>query len=87
MLAVRLASRVEGNKAVYSIADTGLGIAPENLGKIWEVFRRIEEVSTPGEGLGLTIARRVIEHHGGRIWAESQPGVGSTFYVELPLSV
>jgi signal transduction histidine kinase len=64
-----------------------MGIAPEYLSKIWEIFRRIEDSGEiPGEGLGLTIAQRIIERHRGRIWVESEPGSGSRFHVELPVS-
>jgi len=84
-LIVRVASQVEGDKVVYTVADTGLGMAPENREKIWEIFRRFNENdSISGEGLGLTIARRIVERHGGKTWVESELGVGSQFFIELP---
>ncbi len=87
-LIIRIASQVQGDKVVYTVADTGVGMAPENREKIWEIFRRFNENdATPGEGLGLTIARRIVERHGGKTWVESEPSVGSRFYIELPTQV
>lgn len=84
-LSITISSQVGPDKIIYTIADTGLGIAPEDQNKIWEIFRRIEDrEGIPGEGLGLTIARRIVERHRGRIWVESEPGSGSRFHVELP---
>jgi signal transduction histidine kinase len=71
------------------VQDTGIGIAPEHIGHIFERFYRADlrltrEVS--GLGLGLAICKRIVELHGGAIWAESLPGGGSTFHVLLPLA-
>ena len=85
-LKIEISSRIEDRQAVYEVADTGIGIAPENQDKIWELFHRLEgDTSIPGEGLGLTLARRIVEKHGGRIWVQSEPGVGSRFSVKLPV--
>ena len=66
------------------VEDTGLGIAPEHHEKIWELFYRLNpQAPAEGEGLGLTLARRIVERHDGRIWVESEPGKGSRFFVEL----
>jgi PAS domain S-box-containing protein len=73
---------------VISVSDTGIGIAPEHLETIFEQFSRVDSSSTrrvDGLGLGLSICRRLVELHGGEIWAESAPGVGSTFYFKLPI--
>jgi two-component system sensor histidine kinase GlrK len=71
-----------------SVADNGPGISEENLEKIFERFERIDRGrETPrGTGLGLSIAKHVIAEHGGKIWAESEAGKGSTFYFTLPVS-
>ncbi|MBS3784672.1 MAG: GAF domain-containing protein, partial [Anaerolineae bacterium] len=71
-----------------SVADQGVGISPEHLNRLFDKFFRAE--SGPGHhvvgsGLGLPIARTIVEAHGGRIWAESTVGQGSTFYITLPL--
>ena len=87
-LKITISSEKRGSNIVYTIADSGVGIAPEYQDKIWELFHRLEDdASIPGEGLGLTITRRIVERHGGSIWVESQPGVGSRFFVQLPAGV
>ncbi|HSD79801.1 MAG TPA: HAMP domain-containing sensor histidine kinase [Solirubrobacteraceae bacterium] len=70
-----------------SVRDGGPGIAPEHVDRIFERFYRVEESrarDSGGSGLGLAIARAIVEAHGGRIWAESQPGRGTTITLELP---
>ena len=71
----------------FSIADSGPGIPPEDLTHVFDRFWRADRSSRLGTGLGLSIAKGVVETHGGRIWVESQLGVGSTFYFTLPLAV
>ena len=71
------------------VADTGRGIAPEDLPRLFDRFYRADPSrsrSTGGSGLGLTIARRLVEAHGGTIGAESVPGEGSRFTIRLPLA-
>ena len=76
------------NEIVISVADQGVGIAPEHLNRLFEKFFRVESGMghhVVGSGLGLPIAHTIVESHGGRIWAESQLGEGSTLYFALPL--
>jgi signal transduction histidine kinase len=80
------ASRRNGSVDV-TVADTGPGIAAEHLSRVFERFYRIDpgrSRNEGGTGIGLAIARSVVEAHGGRIWAESEPGKGSVFTFELP---
>jgi signal transduction histidine kinase len=80
--------QVVDEQVVISVADQGVGIAPEHLNRLFEKFFRVDSglVShVVGSGLGLPIARTIVESHGGHIWAESQPGEGSTFYFTLPM--
>jgi len=70
-----------------AVADTGIGIPAADLPHVFYKFYRVKDASTegiPGTGLGLAITRRIVETHGGRIWAESTPGRGSTFAFSLP---
>ncbi|MBE9110475.1 response regulator [Nodosilinea sp. LEGE 07298] len=68
----------------FGIHDNGIGIAAEHLGQIFEAFHRLHDAQTyPGSGIGLATCQKIVEHHGGRIWAESQLGLGTTFYVIL----
>jgi signal transduction histidine kinase len=71
-----------------SVRDTGIGIAPEDQDVVFEEFRQVgrAENKAEGTGLGLTLCRKFVELHGGKIWLESQVGVGSTFTFTLPLS-
>jgi signal transduction histidine kinase len=68
------------------VIDTGSGIADDVLEKIFERFWQVGKDDRRGLGLGLYISKCIVDAHGGRIWAESTPGSGSTFYVTLPLS-
>jgi signal transduction histidine kinase len=74
----------QGPDLWFSVADSGEGIPPEKLGTVFERYSQVSRSDQRGLGLGLHIARRIVEAHGGRIWVESKLGQGSTFFVSLP---
>jgi len=83
-LVIEITSKAEINRVSYSIKDNGIGINERQLEKIWDIFYRVDSSSSEvGEGIGLSLARRIVEKHKGKIWAESEINVGSVFHIEL----
>ena len=75
----------EQGRSIYCVCDNGIGIAPEHQGKIFELFHRLNPSASEGEGLGLAIVRQILGRLDGKIWVDSTPGVGSRFFVSLPI--
>ena len=81
--------RVMGDRIRVDVVDNGIGISRENQEIVFEKFRQVKDASRgrpTGSGLGLTITKRIVDHHGGEIWVESEPGKGSAFSFTLPIS-
>jgi signal transduction histidine kinase len=83
---VTIAVERQGEAACFRVSDTGPGIRDEQMPHIFDRFWKDERSGTKGSGLGLFIAKGIVEAHGGRIWAESQPGQGATFFFTLPVA-
>jgi len=86
---IELKARQADVAVEISVSDTGIGIAPEHQLTIFEEFRQVGgdyAQKREGTGLGLTLAKKFVEIHGGRIWVESEVGKGSTFTFTLPLA-
>ncbi len=81
--AIEIGGRYESGAVVFFVSDTGMGMTQDQSAKAFLPFRRFRVDAAPGEGIGLSYVRKIVERHGGRIWCESEEGVGSTFFFTL----
>uniref|UniRef100_Q026N6 histidine kinase n=1 Tax=Solibacter usitatus (strain Ellin6076) TaxID=234267 RepID=Q026N6_SOLUE len=81
---IHIGVSASGPSWLFSVCDNGIGIDPKYADRIFDVFKRVHNDSYPGAGMGLPIARRIIERHGGRIWVDSALGKGACFFFTLP---
>jgi len=76
---------VDRESGVLFVRDNGIGIAPEDQGRLFKPFERLGQIDRPGTGIGLTIVKKIIELYQGKIWVESEVGRGTIFFFSLPL--
>ncbi|OHB57153.1 MAG: hypothetical protein A2Y12_13475 [Planctomycetes bacterium GWF2_42_9] len=84
---VQVSGEIKKDRVVYCVEDNGIGIAPQDQGKVFEIYTRLAEKShAGGEGMGLTLVKRMLDRNNGQIWIESEKGRGSKFFVALPVA-
>jgi signal transduction histidine kinase len=81
---IHISATERDSEWLFSVRDNGMGIDPQYHARIFGIFKRLHGRELPGTGMGLAICKRIIERHGGKIWVESKPGEGATFYFTVP---
>ena len=83
---INISARGTGNEWTFAIEDNGIGIVPSQKDRVFQMFQRLNDREKyEGTGIGLAIAKKIVERHGGSIWFESEEGKGTTFYFTMPV--
>jgi signal transduction histidine kinase len=83
---IEVSARPRGDRVEVSVSDNGPGLSPEQVARVFERYWQAEATKRLGTGLGLTIAKGIVEAHGGSVWVESRLGEGASFYFTVPLA-
>ena len=81
---ISVSGRIQGQNSLYWVADNGIGIAPQDQKKIFDIYQQLHEKAAGGLGMGLNTVKRMVDRNNGKIWLNSEKGKGSTFYILLP---
>lgn len=82
---VKIFATQQDNTWLFTVRDNGIGIKPENSDRIFQMFQRLHsQQEYPGTGIGLATCKKIVEHHGGKIWVESEPGKRTSFFFTIP---